>query len=136
MPGLRVASFQCTIFWRAADGWRKRASGPRASRCGCAYEELAVRLAGDEQFEAARKLLEMAGNRCSSKTSVESVARWQQEINHVAKSNTQSQKDLEVAAQKAYWDEIRARYRGAVRTGDREEVSRYKQALNNAGVEP
>ncbi len=101
-----------------------------------AYKELAVRLTGDEEFDAAKRLLERVGNRCSSPASIESLAKWQQEIDHVDRGNTQMQATREVVAQQAYWNNIRARYRAAVRTGDQDEVSRYKQAFSKAGVAP
>ena len=99
-----------------------------------AYKELAVRLAAEEQFETAHKQLEKAASRCSSVASVRNLAAWQQEIDQMAKSCSLMHKSHETAAQQAYWNEMRDRYRRAVHAGDQAEVSRYKLALSEAGV--
>lgn len=101
-----------------------------------AYKELASKLATDQQFDAAKKLLKRAGGRCSSSTSIGSLARWQQEIDRMARDNVQTQTTREVVAQEDYWNDMRARYRKAIYAGDQDEIMRYKKTMSKAGIEP
>jgi hypothetical protein len=101
-----------------------------------AYEELVVRLSVEEQFDAAGKLLERARCRCTSSASVRSLASWQQEIDHLIRAEAQTRHIRRTAAEKAYWNGIKVRYREAIRSGDHEEFSRYKEALDQAGIKP
>lgn len=125
-------------FFLAGQAWLEEAcltaqSEPARLR---AYKELAVRLAGEEQFDAAKAQLDKAGNRCSSPDSAAKLAAWRHEIDGVSKTFTLLHNDMAEVGKKAYWNEIRTRRQQAASAGDQAAVSQYEEAMNAAGVKP
>ena len=129
---------EVTYAYLAGRGWIEEACLTAQSESVrlLAYKELAVRLASEEQFAAARAQLDKAGQKCSSADSVARLAVWRQEIGQVAAGYESLHQNQTAAAQKGYWDAVRARHQQAVSAGDKAAASRYEQIMSDAGVKP
>jgi hypothetical protein len=122
----------------AGQGWLEEACLTAASETARlrAYKELAVRLASQEQIDAARKQLDKAAAKASSAASTASLAAWRQDIDQVAAAYAEMHKKQTAAAEQGYWDNLRTRRQQAISVGNQAAVSQYDQIFSDAGIAP
>ncbi|MHB9081935.1 MAG: PA14 domain-containing protein [Pirellulaceae bacterium] len=122
--------------WLAGRGWLEEAtltaqSEPVRLR---AFQELAARLAANEQLTAAGSILDQAGQRCTSGESVAALNQRRSELDTLSGVFQARHEHQEALAREAYVGRLKVRHQRAVAGGDQAASSRYEQLLTKAGA--
>ena len=96
-------------------------------------QELAARLASQEQLDAAREVIEAAQGSLSSSSSAEALAGWGREIDAPGRRAGLHRQQQAELADEAYRQRLGDRYRRAAQANDQGAMARYKDLIGQAG---